>query len=68
MGLSAAIVSITPATQGVVAELARFDEGQGHFSKPPKSVVDNWVGEAERYFPTLPIALFKETGTARQGN
>jgi SNF2 domain-containing protein/helicase-like protein len=26
----------------------------------PKSVVDNWVGEAERYFPTLPIAALKK--------
>jgi hypothetical protein len=25
----------------------------------PKSVVDNWLGEAERYFPTLPIAALK---------
>jgi SNF2 family DNA or RNA helicase len=26
----------------------------------PKSVVDNWVGEAKRYFPTLPIAPLKK--------
>ena len=26
----------------------------------PKSVVDNWVGEAERFFPTLPIAPLKK--------
>jgi SNF2-related domain/Helicase conserved C-terminal domain len=25
----------------------------------PKSVVDNWLGEADRYFPTLPIAALK---------
>jgi SNF2-related domain/Helicase conserved C-terminal domain len=26
----------------------------------PKSVVDNWLGEAERYFPALPIAALKK--------
>ena len=34
----------------------------------PKSVVDNWVGEAERYFPTLPIAALKKPELHRQGN
>jgi hypothetical protein len=27
----------------------------------PKSVVNNWVDEAERYFPSLPIAALKKT-------